>query len=173
MKEKLEKIFKNLTFILIFTAIILNLMLEAFSRHSIVDSFKFLLSNPIGFFCNVLIILLTLSLVLLVRRRRFFYALLCTIWIGFGIANGIVLSCRVTPLTAIDVALIGSTISVVKSYMSYFQMGLIVAALVLVVIGITFIWFKAPKFKGKINYLKSVATIAFIGIAVTLSLKIG
>lgn len=168
-----EKLFKNLTFILIFTAIILNLMIEAFSRHSIVDSFKFLLSNPIGFFCNVLIILLTLSLVLLVRRRRFFYALLCTIWIGFGIANGIVLSCRVTPLTAIDVALIGSTISVVKSYMSYFQMGLIVAALVLVVIGITFIWFKAPKFKGKINYLKSVATIAFIGIAVTLSLKIG
>lgn len=164
MKEFIRKYFYNFYSLCVVIAFIVNFLIESFSRHSIGAAFSFLIESPIIFTYNALIILLTFSLVLLVRRKIALLALISTIWLAGGITNGIVLNNRVTPFTANELKLISSTFDILQKYFTKFQMGLIIVGIILAVIAVVVVFFRAPKSKQKVNYKKNLSIFA-LGIA--------
>lgn len=144
----------------LFAPLIINFIIELCSRRSLIDTFGYIFSSPLVFLYNSLIILSTLSIVLLFKRRTFFFTLITTIWIGFGITNGIILSNRVTPFTATDLTLAEFGLGIISKYLSPLMTSLISGFLILVVIGIVFLFFKGPKFKEKINYKRNILIVA-------------
>lgn len=156
MKEFIKKYLYNYYFLCIASAFVINLLIESFSRHSIVATFDYLIHSPVVFTYNVLLILLTLSVILLVRRKLFVLTTISLIWLAGGITNGIVLNNRVTPFTANELKLISSTFDVLEKYFSKFEIGLIVLGIALAIIVVIVAFFKAPKSKNKVNYKKNI-----------------
>lgn len=152
--------------------LIINFIIELCSRRSLGDTFGYIFGSPLVFLYNSLIILATLSIVLLFKRRTFFFTLITTIWIGFGITNGIILSNRVTPFTATDLTLADLGLGIISKYLSPTVTNLIAGFLIVVAIGIVFLFFKGPKYKGKLNYKKNILIVASVWAFLFLSTKV-
>lgn len=152
---------------------ILNFILECFERRSFLGGFSHLAANPVAFLANMCIILLTLSISLLFRRRIFVLSLLSCMWIIFGISNYILLSNRVTPFTGYDLKLISAALGVLQKYLNNFQLVLIGILFVGAIIGLVFIFLKSPKLSGKVNYIKAAAQIVFIFLLATGGIRLG
>lgn len=97
----------------VFLAVLLNLLIEALSRHSLLKSFLFLWNAPFSFLCDTLIILLTLMTALFFRRRLFVLSVVSTVWVLLGLANCILLGFRTTPLSAVDFRIMKTAFQVV------------------------------------------------------------
>ena len=152
--------------------LIINFIIELCSRRNLSDTFKYILGSPLVFLYNSLIILATLSIVLLFKRRTFFFTLITTIWIGFGITNGIILSNRVTPFTATDLTLADLGLGIISKYLSPTVTNIIAGLLILVVLGIILLFFKGPKYKGKLNYKKNILIVTSVWAFLFLSTKV-
>ena len=156
IKEFIKKYLYNYCFLCIASAFLVNLLIECFSRHSIGAAFSYMIQSPIIFIYNSLLILLTLSVTLLVRRKIFILATISLIWLAGGITNGIVLNNRVTPFTANELKLISSTFDILQKYFTKFEMGLIIVGIAVALIGVVIAFFKAPKSKNKVNYKRNI-----------------
>ena len=156
MKEFSKKYLYNYYFLCVAAAFLINFLIECFSRHSILAAFQYLMESPIVFIYNVLLILVTLSIVFLVRRKVFVFTTISIIWLAGGITNGIVLNNRVTPFTANELKLISSTFDILEKYFTKFEMGLIIVGILIAIVGVIISFFKAPKSRNKVNYKKSV-----------------
>ena len=152
--------------------LIINFIIELCSRRSLGDTFIYIFGSPLVFLYNSLIILSTLSIVLLFKRRTFFFTLISTVWIGFGITNGIILSNRVTPFTATDLTLADLGLGIISKYLSKTVTNLIACFLMTVVIGIVVLFFKGPKYKGKLNYKKNILVVSSVWAFLFLSTKV-
>ena len=129
-------------------AVLLNTAMEMFSRRSVWQGLQFMALHPIHFLCNILVVLLTLLLALLVKRRVFMLSLVSTIWLGLAITNFILLGYRTTPLAAIDFYILKPVFSILKIYLTPVQMILIVLAFLVVITGIVLVFLKAPKHRA-------------------------
>ena len=98
-------------------ALLVNLLIEMMARGSFLKGIYFLIGSPYVFLCNSVIILMTLSVTLLMRRRLWGLSL----WIISGITNAVLLANRVTPFTAVDLMLIDSGLGVITKYFSFFH----------------------------------------------------
>lgn len=142
--------------------ILLNLIIEMFSRLSALKGLKYMVSHPIPFLCNAFIILSVISITLLVRRRAFALVALSAIWIACGVTNMFLLSSRVTPFNASDLKLIDSAITIMNKYFSSAMVGLVVVGVVLLVAFIVFIFVKGPKTKYEIKYVRNAVIVVLI-----------
>lgn len=131
-------------------------LIELFSRHSILEAFLFMTKSPIIFLYNAFMIFVTFTIVYFFKRRLFVTAVIGTFWLGMGIANGVILSYRVTPFTGTDLTLISDALSLIDTYLSIEKIVLILAGAIIVLLLIFYGWFKLPKHTAKINYRKSV-----------------
>ena len=143
-------------------AMLLNLLVEIFSRRSIVAGFGFLLSDPLLFLYNSAIILLTLSVSLACKRRYFTLILISVSWLALGIANCVLLGFRTTPLAAIDFQILKSVDSIISMYLNLIQIALILAAIVGVVTAMIIAWLKTPKRKPRL--LTAISLVAVVAI---------
>lgn len=152
---------------LVFTgglALTLNLIIESLSRRSVYGCLKYMVDQPLLFFYNALIIMLTLSVALLTKKRMFFFALMSILWLASGITNFVMLGFRTTPFAATDLSVLDSAIDLIGIYFTPLQVVLLAIAVVLLIAGIVFIWIKCPK--EKIHFFKSV--LAVLGIVLVL-----
>ena len=78
----------------------------------------------------ILIILLTLSLTLLVKKKIFAYSLISMLWICISIGNSILLKLRGTPLTGNDFRLIKSGLKIIDTYLTKKNIIMLIIALV-------------------------------------------
>ncbi len=140
--------------ILAITAILLNIILEICGRHSLVSSLNHIVSEPIAFVANVLIILVTLSLCLLLKRRFAMLFLTSFIWIILGVINAVVMTSRGTPLSAIDFLIIREAFSIADAYFTLIELVLIGVALVLFVALIVLLFIFGPR-RTKVDYIRS------------------
>ena len=126
-------------------AAILAFLVELLSRRSLADTLSFTVNAPLAFLTNYGIILCTLLPALLFRKRMAGLALLASVWSVLGIAQCIVLLSRVTPLTAVDVAIALSVITIITAYLSPLQIILICAGLSGLVVGLIVLFIRARK----------------------------
>ena len=165
---KISKDTKSLVLYWIGIGIVLNLFIELLARRNVINMFQYICFNPLIFIYNTLIIMTTLSVAALTKRRLFFVGGISLIWMIMGIINGVLLGfhIRTTPFTAQDVTMIPFALSIASSYLST---GLII---VLVVVAIVFLcsmivlWKKSPKRTEKIPYVRTTIGIVVFLLAV-------
>ncbi|MDR0887042.1 MAG: LTA synthase family protein [Clostridiales Family XIII bacterium] len=137
-------------------AIVLEIVIEAFGHKNPVGGFWFLATHPLVFLANALIIYATLSLAWLSKRRTFYNAILSTIWLLLGAANGIILIFRMTPFTTADLNYVGMALDILPNYMNTFEMSMLAIVLIAILLSFVALFFLAPTLRH-INYKKSVA----------------
>ena len=151
----------------IILGIVLNLTVESLSRHSFVSGLAHMVGSPLVFFFNSLIITFVMSLCTLSKRRNFFYLFFGALWLGFGIANCVLLTMRITPLEWADLQVV--KISLIKIYLNTAEIILIAAVILAAVAALVLFFIKGPKLK-KVSHLKnSIAAVSF-GVVLTASL---
>ena len=145
-------------------AMLMELIIESLSRHSLVKGFLFMTGSPLVFLYNALLIFMTLMIVYLVRRRFVLRLTISAIWLYGGYMNGTVLSNRVTPFTAQDIKLLEDLADILDKYMSPDKLLMNVILVVAVIVILYLFWKKGPKYQGKINYVKNIA--GFVAVIV-------
>lgn len=155
---------KHCIYMYVTTAILLNLVIEMLARGSFIKGVYFLIASPYVFLCNSIIILMTLSITFLMRRRFWGLSLISFIWLLLGVTNSILLSNRVTPFTATDLMLVDSAFGVVTKYFSMMQIVLVVVGVTLAIALLALLFFKAPKVQHKIKYPRNIIAIVMIWI---------
>ncbi len=140
-------------------AFLLNVVLEIMNRHSLLECLKFIAGSPLVFLYNMIIILITLTLGLIARRKVFTVITVSFIWLVLGITNCIVLFFRTTPFSAIDTLMLKNAFELFDAYFSAFEAVLIIAGLILAIIGLVVLWIRTPKQPTRNNFLKSLILI--------------
>ncbi|MGN0398757.1 MAG: LTA synthase family protein [Blautia sp.] len=134
-------------------------LIEAISRHSVVEAYTFMTEKPLVFLYNSFLIFTTTLIVYLVRRRIFVRILLVIFWMGLGIINGVLLANRVTPFTGPDLHLITDAFKIANKYLSPFFFVLVVIVAILVLAGLLILLVKGPIYRGKLMYRVNVPLI--------------
>ncbi len=112
-------------------ALLLCFVIEAISRHSALDSLRFIVNEPVAYIYNSYIIFVFLTICFLTRRQAFVRILVAALFIAMGIANGIILLNRVTPFGFSDIGMIGDLLTMQNTgYMSKGESIVIIAAIV-------------------------------------------
>ncbi|MDD6310935.1 MAG: LTA synthase family protein [Firmicutes bacterium] len=162
---------------LVIISVLIILIIELASRHSLIGSIEFMIKSPLVFICNALIILATISISLLFRKRAFVLSLISIMWIALGVVNGIILSNRMTPFNTKDLSNLKEAQSIMANYFSPGKIALMCLAAAIVVFLIILLYRKTPKLKTKVNFKKSIAAIIIlIAVAfgsVTAGMKVG
>lgn len=124
--------------------LILELLIESFSRKSFFSALGYMLHNPLLFVFNTLIIMLTLSIAMFFKREIFVLSTVSMVWLVFGIVNFVILQFRVTPFSAVDFTLITSAIKVSSHYFNIFTIAMMIVAVIVLFGGMIGLFRKAP-----------------------------
>ena len=176
IKEKInilaEKPWVNSLSVTAAAAVILELFIETFARHSLIQSFVFMFTSPQVFIINTLVIFLTLSISSLFRRRVFVFSIFAVIWIALGLVNGVILLKRMTPFTINDLAMLEDGVSILTNYLTTVQIVLLAAGVVLAVAFFVILFIKGPKKKTKVRIKRNLTAFVIIA-AVTAGSWVG
>lgn len=138
--------------ICIFLCLIVYFIMEAFCQNGIGEAFSFLIHRPLVFLYNAAIVFLPLLLVFLCKRRIFGTTIILILWLLLAIANRIILNNRVTPFTYQDFALLRDELYMITLYLSPVQLVFLCIGLLALAAGLVLLFFKGPKYQGKISY---------------------
>ncbi|MBR5590702.1 MAG: LTA synthase family protein, partial [Anaerotignum sp.] len=141
-------------------AIMINYIIEAMSRHSVMAAWEFSCVSTKAFLYNAFMIFATFSIVYLFKRRAFVRLILSILWFVLGIVNGIMLSRRVTPFNAQDLKTVAEGLSLFTNYFSVAELVAMGFGAVLVVFFLIYLWKTVGKYKRKVNYLLSAIVVA-------------
>ena len=167
-----RKYLKNYLVLLFVIAVGIDLVIETLARHSLIQSMAFLFGHPLVYISNVLLIFAIISLSMLFRRRIFALVLLGMIPMAVGIANGVILSNRMTPFTVKDFSNLKDGAAIITTYFSTLTLILAIVGIALLVFGGVILFRKAPKLDRKIQYKQVIAVILIIGLLTVGVIKI-
>lgn len=146
-----------------------TLIVEAFSRFSLLKAFGFLFTHPILFLLNMAITAIPISIALLFRRKPYLLFIISLLWITGGIIDFFILHNRVTPFNANDFKMLSDGWNVLFHYYTTIQA---IGLLLLIAFGIFLLIFgfiKFPKSKVAVDYRIRLPLFVII-VAVSLSL---
>ena len=143
-------------------AAVINFIIETASRHSAVEAWKYLTGKPLVFLYNTLLISICYLLVYLVKRKAFAAILVSFIWLAGGIANGVILANRVTPLTGPDLKLFKDALEVASHYLTGFQMVLMILVLVLAAAALVVLFRRMPRLDEKQRFGRKLVVTALV-----------
>lgn len=157
-------------FSLIFHALlacIINFVIEAISRHSVVAAWDYMTGTPLVFLYNAFMIFVTFSIVYLFKRRIFVRMIIGAIWVILGIANGYILLKRVTPFNAQDLKIAGDGIAMINNYCNGFEVVVIAVGAVALLIWLISMWRRGGQYAGKIHHIAALIGIIVCGVLYT------
>ncbi|MDD6235270.1 MAG: sulfatase-like hydrolase/transferase [Lachnospiraceae bacterium] len=158
---------------LAFLAILVNLVIECLNRLSFVAGLRHMVTNPLVFLFNTLMVYFTLTFVAFFKKRIFAGTLISAVWIALGIINYAVSDNRVTPFNAPDVKNLEDLADIIDRYFSVGMFIWIAIAIAGVIALIVIICIHSSKIKEKINYFKCGMISAISFGALMLFLNIG
>ncbi|MBH1940783.1 sulfatase-like hydrolase/transferase [Mobilitalea sibirica] len=167
ISTKLGQRDKNKIMPIIVVSFLIIIILEMLSRRSIFAGLGFIITNPLMFFFNVLIVLVTMSATMMFSRRLFMMTLVSVMWLSLGLINFILMSYRSTPLTSMDFFMLKSVIGIIPLYLSIVQIILIAIMIVIVIAAMFYLWKKLKK-----NRVIFKIPLFIIGISAILMLVI-
>lgn len=159
-----EAPFRKMIYIIAIISLFMNIVVEILARGSLIGVVVHIFTSPFVFLVNLLIIFLTLSLCLLIKKRIPLLVFLVALWLGFAIGNAVVLSNRSSPLSAIDFLVLKSAATMLPIYFNIFQiicMALLIGGVVALVV---VLFIKFPK--SQVVWYKSLVCIGvtFVGV---------
>lgn len=165
-QTKKSRIFKNSFFCAAVLSIVLNLIIETLGRNStqgIYGGINFLFSHPLVFLYNALLIFCTIIFASVFKRRVFIFTFVSAFWLAIGIANGVVLSQRMTPFTVKDLDNIKDGLAVSTQYFSKWQIAGIIGG-ILLGIGLLVLLFIKGKKKEDLKRKRNVAGVILVSL---------
>lgn len=160
-----NKMINNHYFIFtIVMSFILNVVIEAGARRSLIGGLRYIVTHPLFFLYNVALIIFTFSIALLCRKRIFSTLLILALWIAAGITNSVLLYYRRSPFIAADFTVLKSALSIMNVYMTALQIILVIVAVTVVLGSLVFLLIKEKK--KKTDYRK-IAVMLAVSIAVS------
>lgn len=138
---------------------VLYFIIEAISRHSFAEAWTYMTERPWVFLYNAFFLFTTSVIVYLFRRRMLMRLIVSIFWLFLGIVNGIILLNRVTPFTGPDLGLLSDATKIMNNYLSPSLLVIAVILIVLVIAGLVLLWFKGPKYRGKIRWYVNIPLI--------------
>lgn len=168
IKEKFKKIisYKEVQWILL--ALCINLICDILNQRSVLEALERLFTKPLNFMYNTLLILMTIAICNIFKKRKFAISICCIIWLGISITNFIVQSFRSTPFSFIDIILLPSVFSAFNNYLNLFETLLIVLLMGAVIIGLVYLY---KKEKVKERLIKHTSITIVVVIALLLCVK--
>lgn len=151
-RQKWNSLWKTFFFNCYLPSLLCCIFVELCSRKSAVDLMLFILREPLVFLYNVMIIAATASLCLLFKRKIFVLSVVLSVWAAIGVTDMVLLSFRTTPFTAVDLALIKDALQIANRYLSWFGVALLAVAAVAVIVFCIYLFRKAKKEEGTIDY---------------------
>ncbi|MDD6550317.1 MAG: LTA synthase family protein [Lachnospiraceae bacterium] len=148
-------------------AMLLVLVNESLSRHSLIDGFGFIVNHPGAYLYNSYIIYVILLLVFLSSRRLFMRLVMMAIVILFGIINCIILNNRVTPFGFTDLAMVGDLLTMQNTkYFTAQQAGISLIAILVFVFLMVMLHMRGKKqqVKTKLWVRIAVCVIGFVSL---------
>lgn len=167
-----NKIYRRNIFQFLLLPILIELAIEMLNRVSVIEGIKFMFLHPVPFFCNMMFIQVSLCVGLLVKKRVFYISFVSSIWMIFGITNGVLLNVRVTPFNATDLRLIDTARTILDQYFTPFLITLTAVAICAVVVILIILFIKAPKIDYKINYWKNLILVGISALVCVVSLNV-
>ncbi len=146
-------------------ALVLNLIIETLGRFSTEDLFagiKFMVTEPMVFLYNALIIFATLVIASLVKRRLFIFTIVSFFWLAIGITNGVILTQRMTPFTVKDLSNLEDGMTIITNYLSTWQIVLVAVVAAAVPVSLVLLYWKGPKKKDKLHRKRNMLAVALI-----------
>ena len=140
------------------------LIIESLARHSLIAGIVFMCTHPLVFLFNSCIIFVTYAVGLLIRRQVFWISVITFIWLLLGVANGIILLNRMTPLTVADFSVMNDGLTLVTNYLSKGLIALIIGAVVAVLAIFVVLFIKGPRLE-KFGFKKTLAVVLCILLA--------
>ena len=131
-------------------SVIINIVMECLNKRGVTGLLS-IFTSPVIFLMNTMIIMTTMSVAYFFRKRIFVYSVVSVIWMIIAIVNFMVLCSRKTPFTAMDIYLISDAIKVIPLYINVFEMILIAAGVILVIVGLVALWRKAKEYKPSVS----------------------
>lgn len=161
--QKMKPVYKVMNqFSLVFHvlyACVLNLAIEAISRHSLFEAWDYMIESPWTFLFNAYLIFITFLLVYLVKRRVFTRILLTVFWLGLGITNGYMLLIRVTPFNAQDLKVLGDAVTLFDKYFTGFEGVMLAIGIVAVVVWLVSMWKRGGQYTGKLHRIPALIAV--------------
>lgn len=165
MKITKEELTKNHILIMALTALVLNITIELLSRSSFVSVLTHIITSPIFFVFNILIISLTLCISLFFKRKIFVMIIVSLVWLTLGIGNFVVLSYRITPFAFIDLFIFKLNLAFLQSYLT---IGLTISILIILIV-FTFILVMGFKKCESTEIKSKESTLFSVALAIILS----
>ncbi len=153
-------------------ALVLNLIIETLGRFPTVGIFgglKFMVSSPLVFLYNALIIFATLVFATLVKRRFFAFSIISLFWLVIGIANGVILTQRMTPFTVKDLSNLGDGLTIVTTYLSKGEIVLAGIAIVVLIGLVVLLFIKGPQKKDGVKRKRNLAAVIMVAVFTMIS----
>lgn len=153
--KKMKPVYKIMNrFSLVFHALLacaINFAIEAISRLSLVDAWGYMTETPLVFLYNAYMIFMTFSVVYLFKRRVFVRIIIGVLWMVLGIANGYMLTKRVTPFNAQDLKVAKDAVTLINNYFNSFELIVVGVGVLAVVIWVISMWRRGGQYEGKIR----------------------
>lgn len=129
-------------------SLILNIILEGLSRRSVIAPFRFFIGNFPAFALSWAVIMVTLCIAMLFRKKIFSVTLVSVLWLSLGIADNIILGRRTgSPLSPVDLQLNMEAILMLPIYYKWWQIVLGALVIGCAVTGLVLLAVKTPKYQ--------------------------
>lgn len=151
----------------LFFAALLFLVIDILGHRSVIGGILHLFMYPHLFMLNTLIIWLFFLPGIFFKRRYFVYMAFGALWLTLGIVNFVLLSMRVTPFEAVDIAIFKTGFAIIHMYMTPIEIALAAAAIIGAIIVLVIMWFKVPRAvpqrkQGAIAFPAAILALAII-----------
>lgn len=164
IKDILNKIFSNKIVIWVLIGIGLTFFCDILNQRSFIEAFVRVFTKPLNFIFNSLIVMCTISLAGLFKKRKFAMILLCLPWVALSVGNFIVQCFRNTPVSFNDFTVLFSVFSVFNNYLGIFEIILIIVAISAIIAGLIILYRKEKVVNRLIKYSLFTFAIAISSI---------
>ena len=147
-KRMWNPVHRRILLVNLILTLFLSLFMEYMERKSPEALLDFINDRTLIFLFNGLLIFLTLSLVLIMKKRIFGYTLLGGAWFLIGLVNGFVLNSRKTPFTAVDFTIVKSILPILSNYLNRWQIAGIILLIIMAVTGMVCLYLYSPEEKA-------------------------
>lgn len=157
--------------VLLALALVVTVVIELFNRRGLGKFFAFIWNYPLMFLLDYGIVLSTIMVSQLFRRRFAVMALVSVVWITLSVVNYVVICFRTQPFTLADVMLVDDMFSLITVYFNWFQIiGMVLAVIALVALIVLLIW-KTPRrervdFGPALSILAAVVLLTYGGVVI-------
>ncbi len=147
-------------------AALVTLIIELFNHKVAVnglgDFFDFVRQGPLALLVNFLLVLITLTPALFLRRRSFYVTLVAAVWLIAGGVNGFILLKRMTPFTTADLTVLKTGLDTLPNYMSKGYIILLAAVLAVLCAALILLFWKGPRCRAGLRQRILTGVIALI-----------